>query len=122
MPNTPSDKMHSLRETSLLNRPLGAAVFNNVRDNSLQEERLAHTWKFHLSQGHFDIYFVGYQLSEAPVALARSTISVKLSRTLLQLGASTDYEARAERNGAGRGSRVYEDAYRAWRLCGILHE
>ncbi|KAH8897761.1 hypothetical protein GQ53DRAFT_637687 [Thozetella sp. PMI_491] len=96
--STPSEEIYSLWETYLPGFPevsstlLKTAVFNDIKDNPVQEERLARTWKLLTSDKNYCIFME--DLSQALLALARSTMSVRLARALLKLGASVNYDGK----------------------------
>ncbi|KAI0813590.1 hypothetical protein GGR55DRAFT_687285 [Xylaria sp. FL0064] len=98
MLGSPSDEIYSLWETSLVNFPrvfktlLRTPVFKIVKDNPLREERLVHTWKLIWREPHGGKYTLrSKDASQALLALAKSTMSVRLGTVLLKLGAQTEH-------------------------------
>ncbi|KAI1120284.1 hypothetical protein F5Y10DRAFT_258736 [Nemania abortiva] len=88
MLRTASDEIHLLW-VAILKRPylvgmslFGKAVFNDVKDNPLWEERLALTWRLLMDESHFR-YQIMSASSRILVALASSTMSATLGKTFL---------------------------------------
>jgi hypothetical protein len=70
-------------------------VFSEVKDDSVKEARVKHTWRV-LSE-----IWIPDSISAALVRLAKSTCSISLAKELIELGADLGYPLNHHRNNGG---------------------
>ncbi|KAI1310300.1 hypothetical protein F5Y03DRAFT_403320 [Xylaria venustula] len=91
MLSTPSDGIYSIWETILpffspvIKTLFTVSTFRVVKNNALREERLAHIWNILFEK--CESYDWEETLEQALYSLAKSAMSIRLGRALLELGA-----------------------------------